>query len=107
MTMWGHAMRRRAVICGAIVALVAALVLTFSHDIHASAAPSPRSTCASSVHTTAGTTCAVDPGGAAPAAASPARLADTGFPAIAFAITGAFVLGCGLLFVTIGRRRRN
>lgn len=105
MTMWGHAMRRRAVVCGAIsaaIAVVAALVLTFSPGAPASAAPSPRSTCTSSVHTAAGTTCAGDPGTVAAA-----RLADTGFPAIALAITGAFVLGCGLLFVTVGRRRRN
>lgn len=35
------------------------------------------------------------------------ELAESGFPAIAVAIVGAFVLGCGLLFLTIGRRRGN
>jgi hypothetical protein len=34
------------------------------------------------------------------------RLAAAGFPAIAAAMAGAFLAGCGLLFVTVGRRRR-
>jgi hypothetical protein len=34
------------------------------------------------------------------------RLAVAGFPAIAAAMAGAFLAGCGLLFVTVGRRRR-
>ena len=34
------------------------------------------------------------------------RLAAAGFPAIAAAMAGAFLAGCGLLFLTVGRRRR-
>jgi hypothetical protein len=33
-------------------------------------------------------------------------LAVAGFPAIAAVIVGAFLAACGLLFVTVGRRRR-
>jgi hypothetical protein len=45
----------------------------------------------------------------APIAATPVRrdgLAIAGFPAIAAVIVGAFLAACGLLFVTVGRRRR-
>ncbi len=33
-------------------------------------------------------------------------LAAAGFPAIAAAMAGAFLAGCGLLFLTVGRSRR-
>jgi hypothetical protein len=106
---------RTTVLCG-IVALLVTLALAFCPRSAAYASPTatraapPIGQCLLHYDTRSADAGSVRPAIAAnrpvPHNAPRNRLAAAGFPAIAAAMAGAFLAGCGLLFVTVGRRRR-